>query len=87
MKMRAHEKIFIPPADIILELLNDDPQKDIDFLNFYDGYIHKIAEEPIYTADGGITGYFINEDLVQEIRIEFIKSLKTLRKKLIRNFF
>ena len=87
MKMRAHKNIFIPPADIILELLNDNPQKDINFLDFYDGYIHKTAEELIYTTDGSKTGYFINEDLVQEIRIEFVKSLKTLRKKLIRNFF
>ena len=81
----GREKMIIPPADIILALLNDEPQKDIDLLNFYDGYIRATATESVYTADGNRTGYFINEDLVQEIRIEFLKSLSPLRKRLIEN--
>lgn len=79
------EKILIPPADIILALLNNEPRNDLDFLEFYDGYIHAAATEPVYTADGNRTGYFINEDLVQEIRIEFLKSLPLLRRRLIQD--
>lgn len=78
-----HKKIVLPPADVILELLNDEPQKDNHLLDFYNGYIHAAATESLYTIDGLRTGYHINEDLVQEIRIEFLKSLSTLRRKLI----
>lgn len=86
MKPKGEQKkTKIPPADIILALLNNEPQKDIDLLDFYDGYIHAAATEPVYTVDGNRTGYFINEDLVQEIRIEFLKSLPPLRKRLIQN--
>ncbi|MCI9449410.1 MAG: helix-turn-helix domain-containing protein [Clostridiales bacterium] len=73
------KKIILPPADIILELLNDEPQNDIHLLEFYNGYIHAAATESLYTVDGLKAGYHINEDLVQEIRIEFLKSLSALR--------
>lgn len=79
------KKILVPPADIILALLNNEPQNDFDFLEFYDGYIHAAATELVYTPDGNKAGYFINDDLVQEIRIEFLKSLSSLRKKLMQN--
>lgn len=56
------------------------------YLNFMIGYIHAVATKPVYTFDGNKAGYFTNEDLVQEIRIEFLKSLPTLRKKLMKEF-
>lgn len=83
MKTEKSKNTIVPPADIILALLNKDPQNDLDLLEFYDGYIHAAATEPVYTSDGNRAGYFINEDLVQDIKIEFIKSLSPLRKKLI----
>ena len=73
----------VPPADIILNLLNDEPQKDIELLDYYDGYIHAAATETVYTTDGNRKGVFINEDLMQEIRVEFLRSLPVLRQKLI----
>lgn len=73
------DTVIVPSVDIILALLNNDPRNDLDFLEFYDGYIHAAATEPVYTAEGNRTGCFINEDLVQEIRIEFLKSLSPLR--------
>lgn len=79
------DTVIVPSVDIILALLNNDPRNDLDFLEFYDGYIHAAATEPVYTAEGNRTGCFINEDLVQEIRIEFLKSLPPLRKKLMQN--
>lgn len=88
MKSKRVQKIvLVPPVDIILALLNNEPTKDIDFLQFYDGYIHATATEPVYTVNGTKTGYFINEDLEQEIKIEFLKSLPTLRSKLLYDFF
>lgn len=84
--MRKHKQsrvIPVPPADIILNLLNNEPQKDIELLDYYDGYIHSAATEPVYSMDGTKQGVFINEDLVQEIRIEFLRSLPVLRRKLV----
>lgn len=87
MKHKNYIKnVILPSVDIILALLNNDSRKDIDLLDFYDGYIHAVATEPVYTFDGIKTGYFVNEDLVQEIRIELLKSLPTLRKKLMKEF-
>lgn len=85
MKPKNNKNPVVPPADIILALLNNELRNDLDFLEFYDGYIHAAATEPVYTADGNRTGYFINEDLVQEIRIDFLRSLSPLRKKLVQN--
>lgn len=82
-KYESNRYIPIPPADIILDLLNDEPQKDIELLDYYDGYIHSSATEPVYSMDGTRQGVFINEDLVQEIRIEFLRSLPVLYRKLI----
>lgn len=77
------EKILIPSADIILALLNNELRNDLEFLEFYDGYIHAAATEAVFAVDGNKAGYFVNEDMVQEIRIEFLKSLPLLRKRLM----
>ncbi len=84
--IRKHEQkqsAPVPPAEIILDLLNDKPRTEIELLDYYNGYIHSAATEPVYTVDGTRQGIFINEDLEQEIRIEFLKSLPVLRQKLI----
>lgn len=76
------DNILVPPPDIILALLNNHSGNDFDLLEFYNGYIHAAAIEPVY-IEGNKVGYFTNEDLIQEIRIEFLKSLSSLRKKLM----
>lgn len=83
MRNRRTEHIRVPPADLILDLLNDAPQKDIEFLDFYDGYIHSAATKPVYSADGCLKGYFVDTDLVQDIRLELLRSLPVLRRRLI----
>lgn len=83
---KARKVVLVPPVDIILALLNNEPEKDIDLLKFYGGYIHATATEPVYAANGIKTGYFVNEDLEQEIKIEFLKSLSALRQKLFHDF-
>ena len=76
-----HSRVL--PADIILNLINDNPENDLDILHYYNGYIHAAAEETAYTADGIKKGTFVNEDLLQEIRFEVLHCLPVLRKKLI----
>ena len=88
--MRKYERthsILVPPADIILDLLNNKPKNDIKLLDYYDGYIHSAATEPVYTPDGNRQGLFINEDLIQEIRIEFLRCLPVLRRNLKEKLF
>ena len=58
----------------------------MDLLNYYENYIHSAAVEQIYTSDGDRKGFFVNEDLMQEIRIEFFQSLPILHRKLMKLF-
>ena len=40
----------IPPAEIILRFLNDEPRSKMDLLNYYENYIHSAAVEQIYLS-------------------------------------
>ena len=51
----------IPPAEIILRFLNDEPRSKMDLLNYYENYIHSAAVEQVYTSDGDRKGFFVNE--------------------------
>ena len=35
--------IPVPPAEMILRYLNDEPRSKIDLLNYYENYIHSAA--------------------------------------------
>ena len=74
----------IPPADLILDLIRSAPETDNKILSLYDPYIGKAAGEPVYADDGCCCGTRLNEDLRQEMRITFVRSLVPLRRKLIR---
>ena len=74
----------VPPADLILDLIRSAPETDSKFLAFYGPYIGKAAVEPVYADDGCCCGTRLNEDLRQEMRITFVRSLIPLRRKLIR---
>lgn len=74
----------VPPADLVLDLIRSVPETDSKFLTFYDLYIGKAAVEPVYADDGCCCGTRLNEDLRQEMRITFVRSLIPLRRKLIR---
>ena len=43
---------------------------------------HSAVTEPVYTPDGNRQGLFINEDLIQAIRTEFLGCLSVLRRNL-----
>ena len=73
------KKNIVPPADIILNMLNEKPGADLDLLDFYKGYIRRASIEPSYSEEGFDKGKHINEDLRQEIEIAFLKGLVSLR--------
>ena len=41
------KKNIVPPADIILNMLNEKPGADLDLLDFYKGYIRRASIETI----------------------------------------
>ena len=41
------KKNIVPPADIILNMLNEKPGADLDLLDFYKGYIRRASIEPV----------------------------------------
>lgn len=84
VKRRSKESIPLPPADIILDFLNNEPGHDLEFVKFYDDYIHSCAKVPVYLEDAP-NGMMIDEDLMQEIRIAVIKSLPVLRHTIFNN--
>ena len=82
-RSKKHKNIIVPPADIILAYLNDDPGSDEAMLNFYKGYIYTTAIETCYSENDGCDSEYLNEDLMQEITAAFLKSLPVLRNKII----
>lgn len=84
MKNKACPNCPVPPADLILDLIRSAPETDNKILSLYDPYIGKAAVEPVYADDGCCCGTRLNEDLRQEMRITFVRSLIPLRRKLIR---
>ncbi len=73
----------IPPADILLGLLNEDPGSDEAFLRFYDDYIRAASIEHLGRSGGNRGECYLNEDLMQEIRMAVLKSLPILRRTLL----
>ena len=80
------KKKIIPPADIILDVINGDTYAEEKILKFYDNYIISVAKETLYDAEGNYKGVCINEDLAQEIRIAVLNSLPSLRKAFQKKF-
>ena len=46
-----------------------------------------MATEPVYGSDGGFRGYYIDNDLAQELRIALSESLPAAREVLIKRHF
>ena len=86
MKRKAKRQI-LPNEKLILSILNAASGAPEHALAFYDGYIRKMATEPVYAADGTRTGYLYDEDLAQELRIALSQSLPAVREVLIKRHF
>ncbi len=74
----------VPPADIILDLLNDVPGTETRIILFYEGYIQAAATEPLYTEDGIYKGIYRNEDLMQEIKMALLKAIPPLKRNILK---
>lgn len=81
------KKKVIPPADIILDVINNEPHVGDVVLKFYDNYIIEASKEPHYDADGEYIGHFKNDDLAQDIRLAVYNCLPSLRKAFHKKFF
>lgn len=75
--------IAVPPADIILSILNEDDNDCIDqLLKFYMPYIRSAAATTVINYNGQREGIYISDDLVQEITLRIIHAMDILRIKL-----
>lgn len=75
-KMKSSDyraSIPVPPAEMILRYLNDEPRSKIDLLNYYENYIHSAAVEQVYTSDGDRKGFFVNDSASKTDESVFIK--------------
>ena len=79
-KKSKRSNIILPDTEIVLGALNDDKKSIERLLDFYDGYIMASAVKSAYSAEGQKIGYYIDEDLAQEIRMSVVKCLPNLRK-------
>jgi len=66
----------IPPAEIILRFLNDEPRSKIDLLNYYENYIHSAAVEQVYTSDGDRKGFLSMKTLCKKFALNFFKACR-----------
>lgn len=81
MKNTKKKNKKIPPADIILNVLNENDTAQDEILEFYENYIIAVANENINST----FSYEDAKDLAQEIRIAVAKCLPALRKVLLRS--
>lgn len=79
--MRKNTKArILPSSEMILGVLNNDKRVIEEMIQFYDGYVLAAAMKPAYSAEGTRVGYYIDEDLAQNIRMDIFKCLPNLRK-------
>lgn len=79
-------KMIVPPADIILDVINDEPHAEEYILKFYDSYIIAASKEACYNANGEYIGRVANSDLAQDIRLAVFSCLPDLRKAFYKKF-
>lgn len=85
--MKNKSKYACPPADIILDIINDENDAPEKVLGFYNEYAEKSAKEPVYNGNGKIVTTIINDDLLQNIREDIIKAIPILRRSILNGNF
>lgn len=86
MKNRHRKEIRLG-KNLVLSILNKEPSARDEIVGFYDRYIRDLATDPVYSSDGSMTGYYIDNDLAQELREALSESLPALREVLIKKHF
>lgn len=84
---RKHKAPILPSKRLVLNIINEATGVDEEVLNFYESYIQEMATHPVHAPDGSRTGFFYDEDLAQELRFALCRSLPSLRKMLLKEFF
>ncbi len=77
------KKRTLPTADMVCRVINNEEHSAEELIDFYDDYINSAARNKsnAYHTNNGL-----DEDLAQEIKLEVIKCLPTLRKTFKRKF-
>ncbi len=82
MKKKTKAKI-LPSSEMILGVVNNEKNSIEELLLFYDKYILTASVQPAYSSEGVKVGYYIDEDLAQNIRTSIIESIPNLRKAIV----
>lgn len=78
----SRKNIPVPPADVILDLLNQKGGAIEELYDFYGGYIRSASSIPVLGPNGMRESYCFCEDLMQEIHIKLFNSLPALRRNI-----
>ncbi len=79
--MRKSTKVrILPSSEMVMGVLNGEKRVINEMIQFYDGYILAASMRPAYSAEGSQVGYYIDEDIAQNIRTDIFKCLPNLRK-------
>ncbi len=76
---RSDKNKHLPGAELVLGIINDDLGVADEIIHFYDGYIVSLAVRNAYSAEGRRVGFYIDEDLAQDVRLALVESLPKLR--------
>lgn len=79
---RSDNDKYLPTAELVLGIINNEPNVADEIIHFYDGYIISLAVRNAYSAEGRQVGLYIDEDLAQEVRLALVESLPRLRQTL-----
>lgn len=77
-----NKKLNVPPADIILNILNGADEAAEQILDYYEGYIIVSATFPIYDEAGAYLGLYADHDLMQDMRLNLYNSIPALKRRL-----
>jgi len=75
-------KCVLPP-EIMIDILNQVEGTDLKIIEYYTPYMKKLATKNIYSKDGRCIGRILDEDLLQEMKVNIIKSMPAIRRMLL----
>ena len=76
---KARDKHPPLPADILADVLNEAPDSIKQLLDYYDNDIKNLTQRYL---SKNLSPYYSQEDLMQDIRVQLICSVKNLKIKL-----
>ena len=77
----------LPPADLVLALINGEPKAVEQVIEFYRDYITACARSAINSHSIGRQDIFDEQEMIQEMDLHLVKANFSLRKKMQENVF